>query len=204
MTLAIGLTGGIGCGKSTAAGMFAELGAGIIDTDEIAHSLTAPGQPALQTIREHFGDAFFLPDGSLDRAALRRLIFSSAEAKAELEAILHPLIRREVETRAARNRAPYLVIVVPLLLEAGNYRQLVQRAVVVDCEEETQVARATGRGGLTASEVRAIMANQMSRSERLQHADDILSNGGELENLRRQVAALHAKFMQLARPPACL
>lgn len=198
MTFTIGLTGGIGCGKSSAARLFAELGAGMIDTDQIARELTAPGQPALAAIRRHFGAACFLPDGTVDRACLRRRVFSDPAARAQLEAILHPLIRQEVEKRAGRSAAPYLLIVVPLLLETRQYRELVQRVLVIDCAEEAQVARTMQRSGLSAAEVRAIMACQLPREERLCQANDVLHNDGDQESLRQQVEKLHARYLDLA------
>lgn len=204
MTLVIGLTGGIGCGKSTAARAFAELGAAVIDTDEIAHQLTIPNSPVLAAIFSRFGEAYRQPDGGLDRTKLRRLIFSDSDAKARLEAILHPLIRQEVATALKRVNAPYAIVVVPLLLETGGYRDLVQRVLVVDCEEAQQLARTMHRSGLSATEVEAIMANQVSRAERLLQADDVLGNQGDPAELRRQVATLHDRYLALAapKPPA--
>lgn len=194
----IGLTGGIGCGKSTVARMFAELGAGMVDTDEIAHRLAAPGQPALSAIVNQFGAQYLLADGSLDRAALRRLVFSDPVAKARLEAILHPPIREEAIRQAAASDAPYVLIAIPLLLETGQYDRLIQRILVVDCDESRQIERASARSRLTPNEVCAIMANQVSRSGRLRQADDVITNDGDLADLRRQVEALHGKYLTLA------
>jgi len=198
MPLVIGLTGGIGCGKSTAARQFAELGAAVIDTDEIAHRLTAPGTPELTEIFRQFGAAYRLPDGNLDRARLRERVFSDRGAKANLEAILHPRIKQEVVAALGQVKAPYAIVVVPLLLETGGYRDLIQRVLVVDCTEEQQLARTMARSKLLAAAVAAIMANQLSREERLRQADDVLPNRSDAAALRRQVEALHAQYLGMA------
>lgn len=196
--LVVGLTGGIGSGKSAAADMFAELGVPIVDTDQIARELTQSGQPALADIRRQFGDAFFLPDGNLDRARLRRLIFQDRAAKRKLEAILHPPIKQEVRKRLGELTAPYAIVAVPLLLEGSGYRDVVQRILAMDCTEEQQIDRAAARSKLSRDEVRAIMANQVERADRLGRVDDICANQGDLEDLRRQVMHLHEKYLQLA------
>ena len=198
MVYAVGLTGGIGCGKSSAAKIFAEHGAAVIDTDEIAHRLTAPGEPGLLTVKQAFGEAFLLPDGGLDRARMRRLVFSDRRAKARLEAILHPLIKERVKEALAACQAPYALVVVPLLLGTGSYRELIRRVLVVDCEEAQQIERTVARSGLARDEVRAIMAHQISRGERLRQADDVLSNSGKTAELQRQVALLHDEYLRLA------
>jgi len=195
---AVGLTGGIGCGKSSAARLFAELGAGVIDTDAIAHQLTQADSPAMDAIRLKFGVDYVSPDGSLDRVKMRRLVFSDREAKTNLEAILHPLIKQEVLLEMECTQAPYLLIVVPLLLETGNYNDLVQRVLVVDCDEAQQLERTMARGTLSAAEVRAIMASQFDRETRLRSADDIIGNIGGPEDLQRQVANLHRQYVELA------
>lgn len=197
----IGLTGGIGSGKSSAAQFFGELGAQVIDTDRIAHELTAAGQPALTLIRERLGPAYFDGAGALDRARLRRRVFTDAAAKRELEAILHPLIRAEASARVAAAPGPYVILVVPLLLETGAYRGLVQRVLVIDCDPDTQVARATARSLLAPDEVRAIMRTQLARGERLKYADDIISNDGDLAALRRQVIEFDRRYRILAETP---
>jgi dephospho-CoA kinase len=194
----VGLTGGIGSGKSTAAGMFAELGAAIVDTDEIARELTAPGGAAMPAIRERFGAEFVTPDGALDRPRMRRLVFANKEAKATLEAILHPLIRTEALARIRASGRPYVVVVVPLLLETGAYRDFTDRVLVIDCPEDEQLRRVTQRSGIAEQEVRAIMAEQLPRADRLAHASDVLENIGSVANLRRQVARLHAQYLELA------
>lgn len=198
MAYAVGLTGGIGCGKSSAAQLFAELGAGVIDTDVIAHQLTAPGSPTLETIRCAFGSDYLLPDGSLDRARMRRLIFSDDSAKARLEDILHPLIKQRVLGEVEMSDAPYLLIVVPLLLETANYSDVVRRVLVVDCDERQQLQRTMARSKLSAAEVSAIMSKQLGRQARLGKADDVIHNTGSLEDLRRQVETLHRQYLQSA------
>ena len=193
--LIIGLTGGIGSGKSTIAALFAEHGAGIIDTDAIAHHLTQAGGAAIATIRTAFGDAYLTDDGALDRAKMRGLIFSDAAAKQRLEQILHPLIREHAKAQLQQLQdRPYIVIVVPLLPESPTFLQLVQRVLVVDCDENTQVARVIGRSRLTEAEVRAIIARQTPRAERLQLADDIIRNDSDVASLSGQVAALHVRY----------
>ncbi len=198
MTFIVGLTGGIGSGKSAAADLLEELGAAVVDTDTIAHELTSPGGAAIEPIRAAFGDEVIASSGALDRAAMRRQVFADAEAKTRLEGILHPMIRAEADRRSAESRAPYVVLVVPLLVESGGYRNRVQRVAVVDCPEEIQVARVMSRSGLTAEEARAIMAAQVGRAQRLAVADDIIDNGGALAALRPQVEALHRKYLEIA------
>jgi dephospho-CoA kinase len=203
MPLVIALTGGIGSGKSSVAAMLKELGAAIIDTDEIAHRLTAAGQPGARVIGEQFGPGYLRADGALDRERMRELVFSDPAAKKQLEAILHPMIRAEVDSEisAPVRRAPYIVIVVPLLIETGAYRDLARRILVVDCSEEQQITRVVQRGGLAADAARAIMASQVARAERLKHADDIVHNEADLAALHADVAALHRKYLELAKNP---
>ncbi|SOD42530.1 dephospho-CoA kinase [Nitrosovibrio sp. Nv4] len=197
MTLIIGLTGGIGSGKTSAANFFSALGIDIVDTDVIAHELTQPKGAAIDAIRQTFTDQFITADGALNRKEMRRLIFSDSGARRKLETILHPLIRDEASHRAALFSAPYGIIVVPLLLETGQYRELIHRILVVDCDEHDQIARATARTGLDESAVRAIMATQLSREERLRQADDVIVNDADLPHLARQVGVLHAKYRVL-------
>jgi dephospho-CoA kinase len=195
----IGLTGGIGSGKSAAAAMFQEFGAAVIDVDVIAHELTAPGGQAIVAISSAFGDDLIAADGSLDRPAMRRLAFGDAAAKARLEAILHPLIGAESRRRcisALASGAPYVLLVVPLLVESGTYRSRVGRVAVIDCAEESQISRVISRSGLTRAEVESIMATQASRAERLAVADDIIDNNAGLAELRAQVAELHRKYLE--------
>ncbi|OIR06841.1 dephospho-CoA kinase [mine drainage metagenome] len=205
--LVVGLTGGIGSGKSAAATIFGELGAAVVDTDVIAHELTAPQGAAIAALRKSFGEALIGADGALDRGAMRRLVFADAPAKARLEAILHPLIRAESERRCAAELAagaPYAVLVVPLLVESKTYRNRVARVVVVDCAEETQVARVMARNGLAEAEVRRIMAAQASRAERLAAADEVIVNDGDIGSLRAQVERLHRQYCELARKSPAL
>lgn len=199
MPFCIGLTGGIGSGKSSAAEIFRKLGAGIVDTDAIAHELTRPGGASLSTISGQFGAEYIAADGGLDRSRMRRLVFSDLASKKRLEAILHPLIRAESEVQIAAAHEPYVMIAVPLLLETGAYRELIDRVLVVDCAEEQQVTRTMQRSAITADEVRAIMAAQLPRSERLTRADDVLHNDTDMTALQRQAEALHSKYLDLAR-----
>jgi len=196
----VGLTGGIGSGKSAAAAFFARHGAAVIDTDALAHELTAPGGAAMAAIRDTFGAGVIAASGALDRAAMRQLVFNDAAAKGRLESILHPLIRAESQLRCERDLAqgaPYAVLVVPLLVESGSYRNRVSRVVVVDCDEATQIARVMARNGMSREEVQLIMAAQASRAERLAAADDTLNNDADISGLELQVAALHRKYLIL-------
>ena len=195
----IGLTGGIGSGKSAAADEFARRGAAVVDTDAIARELTAPGGAAMPHVRALFGEAFVAPSGAMDREAMRRRVFADPAARQALEGLLHPMIRAESERRIAAARAPYVVHVVPLLVESPDYRGRVDRVLVVDAPEDLQVQRVGARSGLAPQEVRAIIASQASRQARLAAADDLIDNGGDLDALRAQVAALHAKYVALAK-----
>ncbi|MCB1896427.1 MAG: dephospho-CoA kinase [Zoogloeaceae bacterium] len=194
----IGLTGGIGSGKSAAADLFAGFGADVVDTDLIAHQLTAPGGAAMAAIAEAFGAGVVRGDGALDRDAMRALAFDEPGARARLEGILHPLIRSQSERQIAASEAPYVVLVVPLLVEAGGYRERVDRICVVDVPEAEQMARVMARNGFDEARVRAIMAAQASRRQRLAVADDVIDNSGSLLRLREQVEALHHRYMALA------
>jgi dephospho-CoA kinase len=196
----VGLTGGIGSGKSAAADEFAGLGATVVDTDAIAHRLTAAGGAALPAIRRMFGDAFILASGAMDRKRMREHVFADPAARRSLEGVLHPLIRAESEREIAAAAGPYVIHVVPLLVESGDYRQRVDRVLVVDCPEATQIARVRARSGLSEAQAEAIVRAQASRAERRAAADDVIDNGGSRDALRAQVAALHEKYLQLARP----
>jgi dephospho-CoA kinase len=200
MPFCVGLTGGIGCGKSSATDMFAALGAGVVDTDVISRELTAPGGAAIDSIRREFGADYVLADGSLDRARMRALVFGDAHARRRLEAILHPLIRDTSRQCIAESRSPYVLLVVPLLLETGSYRDLLDRVLVVDCDEAQQVERVKARSALTDDEVRSIMNAQLARAERLARADDVLRNDGDINHLRAQVERLHSQYLAEARP----
>ena len=195
----VGLTGGIGSGKSAAADEFEKLGAAVVDTDLIAHQLTGKGGAALAAIERVFGKEFISGE-SLDRKRMREHVFADPAAKRALEELLHPMIREESARRIAAARAPYVVHVVPLLVESPDYRRRVDRVLVVDAPEETQVARVRERSRLPEEAVRAIMRTQVSRAERLAAADDVIDNAGSRDALRNQVAALHQKYLQFAKP----
>ncbi|NEX64412.1 dephospho-CoA kinase [Noviherbaspirillum galbum] len=195
----VGLTGGIGSGKSTVADMFAARGAAIIDTDQIAHALTTPGGAAIPAIRAEFGEPFLTPEGAMDRAKMRAYVFHEPSAKLRLEAILHPLIRIETERAAAAAQGDYLMFAVPLLVESRNWKERVSRVLVVDCSEETQIRRVISRSGLPESQVRAIMQAQATRAERLAAADDVIRNDGDVIDLVPQVDRLHAMYLGAAR-----
>jgi len=195
--LVIGLTGGIGSGKSTVAEMFAALGVPVIDMDHIARHVVEPGQPALTQITHEFGTNILNADGHLNRRRLRELIFDSAEKRRRLEAILHPLIRQETERQLAALDTAYCVIVIPLLLEA-NQRSLVDRILVVDVPETLQITRTMQRDGVSAEEVQKILVAQMDRNSRLAAADDVIDNSAGLEKTRIRVAELDQQYRCLA------
>lgn len=196
---AVGLTGGIGSGKSTIADLFATHGVTIVDTDVIAHRVTAPNGAAMPSIAHVFGPGFVAPDGSLDRAKMRALIFSDDTAKARLEAITHPLIRSETERERAAAQGPYAMIVVPLLVESGAWKSRVDRVLAVDCTVETQIARVMRRNGFPREQVLAIIERQATRQARLAAADDIIINDNTpLERLAQEVRQLHQQYLALA------
>lgn len=190
----IALTGGIGSGKSTVASIFSKLGAAVIDTDEISHALTAEQGPAIHAIIEAFGEGY-IRDGNLDRPKMRKLVFSDESSRKRLESILHPMIREEVKKRMALAASSYYLIVVPLFFETNQYRNLVDRILVVDCSEDRQVERAMKRDALDEAGARSIMARQVSRAERLEKADDILKNEGSMDALEKAVLQLHKKYL---------
>lgn len=198
--LAVGLTGGIGSGKSLVAKSFMALSVPVICTDTIARELVEPGQPALREIAERFGRAVLLPDGGLDRAAMRQRVFADADARAALERILHPRIRAEVSSRiTAAGAAPYVVVDIPLLAETGSsYRSLLDRILVVDCNAAERRQRVMLRDGVTAEQVDAMMAAQAPDDVRLALADDVILNEGSAEELADRVAALDRKYRMLA------
>ena len=193
----VGLTGGIGSGKSTACALFAELGVEIVDADHVSRSVVAPGSPALQQLREQFGDAVVTPDGSLDRAWLRSRIFNDAAARRQVEALLHPLIRSAMLEQIQRSRSAWLILAAPLLLENRAY-DFVDRVLVIDADEAIQVARTSKRDHASKDEVRRIMQVQLPRSERLARADDVISNNGDTASLRRQVQEYSTLYQKLA------
>lgn len=203
MTFIIGLTGGIGSGKTTVANLFAELGAAVVDTDVIAHELTSAQGAAMPQIVRAFGGTVLQADGSLDRTAMRRLCFSDPSARKRLEAILHPMIRSESVARCMRaDYAPYVLLVVPLLIESGAYRARINRVLLVDCDEAQQVARVVARSGLAEEVVRSIMSTQATRAERLAAADDVVANTGSRDELQAQVLTLHQRYVELAQSAA--
>ncbi len=202
MPLVIALTGGIGSGKSSVAELLAEFGAAVIDTDAIAHQLTAPGEAGSREIGRQFGADFLRADGALDRERMRKVVFADPAARKQLEAILHPMIRAQVDAAIRAVTAPYAVLVVPLLVETGAYRDLAKRTLVVDCSEDTQIARVRQRSKLSAETVRDIMASQVSRADRLARADDVILNDVDLDTLRRRTAEVHQHYLALTKNEA--
>lgn len=199
MGFVVGLTGGIGSGKSAAAKEFARLGATVVDTDAIAHELTRAGGTAVAEVRRQFGDDAVGADGAMDRARMRALVFGDAALKKKLELLLHPLIRAESERRIVSAEGPYVVHVVPLLVESPDYRKRCARVLVVDCPEEVQRARVQQRSPLPEEEIQRIIAAQVPRETRLAAADDVIDNSGALDALHKQVRALHECYLQMAR-----
>jgi dephospho-CoA kinase len=195
--LRIGLTGGIASGKTTVANMFADCGASIIDTDVIARDLVRPGTSSLAEIRRQFGDGVISGDGSLDRAALRKIVFDDEASRIDLENILHPRIREVVMRSSALVDGPYQIIVVPLLIESP-LRDFVDRIVVVDCDAEIQLKRLLSRDSETPEQAKRIIAAQSSRQSRIDIADDIITNDGRIDDTRKQVDALHRYYLKLA------
>jgi dephospho-CoA kinase len=197
----IGLTGGIGSGKTTVANLFAERGATVIDTDAIARQLTVSGGIAIPSIRAEFGDGFIDASGAMDRSKMREAVFANPSQKERLESILHPLIRQEAERAANLAQTPYVIFVVPLLIESGRWWRRVSRVLVVDCPEELQISRVMERNAMSRDQVLAIMATQASRERRLDAADDIILNDGTSESLLPEVSRLHALYLALSTPP---
>ncbi|PKO87820.1 MAG: dephospho-CoA kinase [Betaproteobacteria bacterium HGW-Betaproteobacteria-10] len=194
----VGLTGGVGSGKSTIADLFVEKGAALVDADAIAHELTGSNGAAMPALIAEFGPAAADVDGALDRAAMRQMVFAEPGARVRLENILHPLIREISAERCQAAESPYVILAVPLLVESGTYRQRCDRIVAVDCPERLQIERVMARNGLSVDEVKAIMAAQATRSQRLAVADDVICNDGDLASLVCQVNALHRKYLQLS------
>ena len=195
--LIIGLTGGIGSGKTTISTLFHELGVPVIDADEIARQIVQPGEFALDEIVETFGREYLTDNGTLNRKSLRELIFSDPAAKNTLEAILHPKIRKTILNQIEKIDAPYVLLSIPLLLERG-WKEMVDQVVVVDCPEEQQIERICRRDHLTTNKARAILENQIDRDSRLQAADEIIDNSGNIESLSKRVEELHQQLLQLA------
>ena len=194
----IGLTGGIGSGKSAVAARFARHGIEIIDTDALSRATTAVGGAAIAPLRAVFGDAAIAPDGSMDRTRMRHLVFHTPSARHQLEGILHPLIEAEANRRLGTATSPYVIVDVPLMVETGHWAARCKRVCVVDCPPTLQIQRVMARSHLSASEVEAIMSAQATREERLAIADDIIDNGSSLEALFGQVDALHERYLRLA------
>lgn len=198
----VGLTGGVGSGKSTVADFFVQLGAALVDTDAIAHELTGPQGAAIPQLIAAFGPTVVDGAGALDRVRMRQRVFADVEARAVLEGILHPMIRRLSDQRCQEASPPYVILAVPLLVESASYRQRCDRILVVDCPETRQIERVMARNGLSEPEVKAIMAAQATRAERLAVADDVVSNDLDLAALKTQVLSLHQKYLQyLAEKP---
>ena len=198
----VGLTGGIGSGKTAISDQLAQLGAGIVDTDRIAHQITTSNGVAIPFIQEQFGSEFIDPSGALDRVKMRSLVFADPRARKALEAITHPLIREETIRQAKdliEAKLPYLVFVVPLLIESGNWLSLLDYLVVVDCPEEAQIERVMHRSKLSRNEVEVIIKSQASRQERIAHADMVIENLGSLEVLQAEVLKLHQKILQIQK-----
>ena len=196
---AVGLTGGIGSGKSTVADLFAAHGVPLVDTDLIAHRITAPHGIAMPQIAAEFGASFVAADGSLDRARMRTLVFSDDGARKRLEGITHPLIRAETEREQREAQGPYVIVVVPLLVESGSWKTRVNRVLTVDCSVETQISRVMSRNGFSREQVLAIIARQATREARLDAADDIIDNdNAPLKSLKAQVDAQHRVYLSLA------
>jgi len=196
VTYCVGLTGGVGSGKSTAACLFADLGAALVDTDAIAHALTAAHGAAMAAIEAEFGGEVIAADGSLNRAAMRSLVFSEGGARQRLEQILHPLILREAQRQVAGARAPYVILIVPLLVEnLAAWRHDLNRIAVVDCDEQQQIERTSRRPGISGNQARAILAAQSPRAARLAIADDLLDNRAGLAELEAQVRRLHQIYL---------
>jgi dephospho-CoA kinase len=196
--LVVGLTGGIGSGKSTVAELFAQHGVPVIDTDLIAHALTQAGGLAMSLIRSQFGPDFVDSEGGLNRALMRRTVFGDPAPRSKLEAILHPLIRNRVETQLKTLTAAYAVVVIPLLVEKGGYADLLDRVLVVDCSPELQIARTMARSALSGEEVQRILAAQADRQTRLAQADDVIKNEGDTDELQAKIQALNQEYSSLA------
>jgi dephospho-CoA kinase len=198
MTYIVGLTGGIGSGKTAVSDRFSELGIKVVDADVCARIVVEPGKPALRSIVEHFGNDVLNPDGSLDRAKLRQIVFADEPARKWLETQLHPLIFDEMWNQLQSAESPYAILVSPLLIEAGQ-TALCQRVLVVDVPEDIQLARATARDANSAEQIKAIMATQASRSLRLEKADDVITNDSDLATLQQRVDTVHQQYLALAR-----
>ncbi|WP_336988297.1 dephospho-CoA kinase [Aeromonas hydrophila] len=198
----VAITGGIGSGKTTVANQFAELGIEVVDADIIAREVVEPGTPALAAIATHFGPEVITPNGQLDRRRLRERVFTDPQAKGWLNALLHPLIRTEMQRQCAAARSPYCLLVVPLLVE-NRLTALANRVLVIDVDEATQIERTCRRDGVSHEEAQAILAAQASRAERLAAADDVLDNqNGTPEAIKSRILALHETYLAFASQQA--
>ena len=195
--LTVGLTGGIGSGKSAVTRLFEDLGVPVIDADQASREVVKPGQPALQQLAQRFGDQIIDSRGELLRKALREIVFTDEQARKDLEAILHPLIRQRIDQQLGELSDPYAVLAIPLLIETGASYQ-VDRILVVNCSVSEQVRRVSNRDGVSEAQVEAILATQASREQRLKAADDVIENSGTIEEMKPRVAALHRKYLELA------
>lgn len=202
LPLIVGVTGGIGSGKTTVADRFGELGVTLVDADAIAHEITGPDGAAMPALIAHFGPGIVAADGRMDRAAMRARVFGDDAARRQLEAILHPRIRELTESRIRAATGPYVMTVVPLLVEGGNWKQRSDRVLVVDVPEAVQIERVIRRNGLPREQVEAIMAAQATRAQRLAAADDVVDNSGDPSTLGPRIEALHAAYLALARDKA--
>ena len=199
MTFVVGLTGGIGCGKSSASQFFSDLGIDVIDTDIIARQLTQPNGSAISLIQNTFGSSVITADGALDRNKMRDLVFANSESRHKLEQILHPLILKAVIRRIKQSQAPYVIVVIPLLFETNDYNHLIQHILVIDCDEQQQLLRTMERSNLSEQKVRSIMATQVTRETRIQKADDVILNNQDIEYLKAQILLLHHKYLALSK-----
>lgn len=195
----IGLTGGIGSGKTMVATMFAEQGASIVDTDNVARNLTLPGGEAIEPIRKEFGGQFIQPDGAMNRSLMRELVFSNPDKRLKLEAIMHPLIRKVSLEQAEMATGTYVIFVIPLLVEVPIWHGMGTRILTVDCPEELQVERVMKRNNMSREQVAAIMATQATRQQRLAIADDVIVNDKSVWEVLKEVIVLHAKYTAMAQ-----
>lgn len=193
----LGITGGIGSGKTSVSNFFAEFGVDIIDTDIIAHELCKPDGLAIPLISSHFGIEFIQDDGALNRSKMRELVFANSQAKQQLENILHPLIRQQTELMLSQSTGLYAILVIPLLIESKQWVERLDRILVIDCEEETQIKRVMQRNAFSREQVTKIMSTQVSRHERLQYADDVINAENDFAHIRHQVELLHSKYVDL-------
>ena len=199
MTFVVGLTGGIGCGKSSTSQFFFFFVIDVIDTDVIARQLTQPNGSAISLIQNTFGSSVITADGALDRNKMRDLVFANSESRHKLEQILHPLILKAVIRRIKQSQAPYVIVVIPLLFETNDYNHLIQHILVIDCDEQQQLLRTMERSNLSEQKVRSIMATQVTRETRIQKADDVILNNQDIEYLKAQILLLHHKYLALSK-----